>query len=170
MAVMEIVTYPDPRLNVVCEEVEEIDEEIRTLIADMAQTMYEADAGVGLAAPQVGVNKRVVVCDIAYQTEGEPDLIALVNPEIVTAEGRQLSTEGCLSCPEATVELPRAEYVKVRALDAEGRPLELESDDFLAVVLQHELDHLDGRLIVNALSNLKRRLYRRKLKKLAEQD
>lgn len=169
MALREIITYPDQRLNQVCQVVEEIDEETKELIRDMAETMYEADAGVGLAAPQVGVNKRIVVCDVDYHTEGQRKLMVLINPEIVEREGEILSNEGCLSCPDTTVEVPRSEWVRLKAMDEEGNPVDIDTDDFLAIVFQHELDHLDGRLIVNHLSSLKRKLYRRKLKKLQDQ-
>ncbi len=169
MARLKILTYPDPRLNMISEPVAEVDGEIKRLIEDMAETMYDSPSGVGLAAPQVGVNKRVIICDVNHRVTGERALLALINPEIVEADGELLSEEGCLSCPEMVVEVPRAEYIKVEALDAEGRPVTIETDDFLAVVIQHETDHLDGRLIVNNLSSLKRKLYRRKLKKIQEE-
>ncbi|MBW1711944.1 MAG: peptide deformylase [Deltaproteobacteria bacterium] len=168
MALLEIVTYPDPRLKKVCQPVEEVDEEIKSLISDMAETMYAAP-GVGLAAPQVGELKRVLVCD-ATPKDQPRRLIALVNPEIVEEEGSISMEEGCLSCPEIQVEVPRAARIKVRGLDAEGRSVTLEAEDLLAVVLQHEIDHLDGGLIVDHLSSLKRNLYRRQRKKAKTED
>lgn len=169
LAVLDIVTYPDQRLNQVCRVVEEIDEETQAFIDDLVETLHSSSNGVGLAAPQVGDDRRIIACDIDFRSNGEKNPLVLINPEIIEAEGEVLSEEGCLSCPEVTVDVPRAERVKVVALDRDGNPVEIESDDFLAIVLQHETDHLDGELIVNNLSSLKRKLYRRKLKKLQEE-
>ena len=163
MAVLEILTFPDPRLREECLEVEVVDDELKTLARDMAETMYAAP-GVGLAAPQVGVSKRLIVCDVAPRDEPR-QLLVLLNPEVVEEEGLTSIEEGCLSCPEIQVPVDRAARVRVEALDLEGNRVSLEADELLAVVLQHEIDHLEGELIVDRLSNLKRSLYRRKQKK-----
>ena len=161
---MEILTYPDPRLREECREVDLIDDEIRDLARNMAETMYAAP-GVGLAAPQVGVSKRLIVCDVAPKDHPR-QLLVLLNPEVVEEEGVTSVEEGCLSCPEVQVPVDRAAKVKVSALDLEGNEVSLEADELLAVALQHEIDHLEGELIVDRLSNLKRSLYRRRQKKI----
>jgi len=169
MALLEIVTFPDPRLRETCEPVEEVDDQTRKLIEDMAETLYGEPGRAGLAAPQVGSTKRIIVCDPTPRQEPR-QLIALVNPEIVESEGEIAMEEGCLSCPEVEVEIPRAQRVKVRGLDPNGEPVEIEGEDFAAILFQHELDHLDGVLIVDYLSSLKRGIYRRKMKKLKAED
>ncbi len=163
MAVRTIITYPDQRLIVKSAPVEDWGEEIQTLVDDMAETMYTAP-GIGLAAPQVGINRRVIVFDVD-QREGRPDLVALVNPEIVECEGEILFEEGCLSVPEYNAEVKRSSRVCVRGMDRTGRPVELEARDLAAIVLQHEIDHLDGILFIDRISRLKRSLYLRRLKK-----
>ncbi len=168
MALLDIVTFPDARLKQISQPVKKVNEDIKKLVDDMAETMYSAPSGAGLAAPQVGMNKRIIVCDVNPKDQPRR-LIALVNPHIVEAEGQASIPEGCLSCPELQVEIPRAARIKVEGLDREGRPLSLDAGDFLAIVLQHEIDHLDGRLIVDHLTSLKRSLYRRKLKKLRDE-
>lgn len=169
MARLEIVTWPDPRLLEESREVDRVDEETRQLIADMAETMYAAP-GAGLAAPQVGVNKRVIICDVSPKDQPRK-LIALINPEIVDSSEETISIEeGCLSCPDIQVEIPRAAWIKVQGLDPEGRPTQLEAEELLSIVLQHEIDHLSGRVIVDSLSPLKRGLYRRKRRKNQDQD
>ncbi len=161
MALMEILEYPDPRLREVADPVAEVTDEIRTLVEDMAETMYAAP-GVGLAATQVGINKRIFIIDIAGEDEPS-DLKVFINPEIVAAEGTQVYTEGCLSFPGASEEVKRAAAVKVKALDAQGHPFELEADGLLAVAVQHENDHLNGVLMIDKLSALKKRLVARKV-------
>jgi peptide deformylase len=166
--VREIVIWPDPVLKQVATPVDRVDDSIRRLLDDMAETMYAAD-GVGLAAPQVGVGKRVIVIDVSPR---EPDqkLIHLVNPTIVEAEGKLIYTEGCLSIPGEAEEVERANKVRVRALDYHGKPFEIVAEaDLLAVALQHEHDHLQGTLFVDHLSSLKRELIRKRMKKLKEQ-
>lgn len=160
MALLEIKTFPDPVLRRECREVEKIDEELRTLAKDMAETMYQAP-GVGLAAPQVGKPIRLIVCDPSTQDE-PPQLMTLVNPEIVEEEGEISIEEGCLSCPDIQIPVDRAARVVVEAQDLEGNPVTIEAEDFAAIVLQHEIDHLEGNLIVDHLSGLKRSLYRRR--------
>lgn len=168
MAIREILIWPDPRLAQKSEPVVEIDDEIRTLVSDMLETMYDAD-GVGLAAPQVNVHKRVIVIDI-YGTEedrpsGEEPLI-LINPVFEKAEGKLTWEEGCLSIPGETGEVTRAAEVRVRYLDLDGNEQVLEAEGLKAVALQHECDHLDGKLFVDYLSRLKRNVIKRKMLKL----
>ncbi len=173
MAVRPIVEVPHPVLARRADEVPEFNDEIRTLIDDMADTMYAAP-GVGLAAPQVGVPLRVVVADLDPESYDIPQsdedaearaLYAFVNPEIVEKEGGCSMEEGCLSVPDFTVEVPRFERIVVRCLDGDGQSVEMELRGFPAVVLQHEMDHLDGVTLLDKVSGLKRRLYLKKQKK-----
>jgi len=163
MAILDILIYPDPRLRDVGEPVEQVDDEVRQLVEDMAETMYDAP-GVGLAAIQVGIKKRVFIIDIADEDEPS-NLQVFINPEILSREGTQTWREGCLSFPDISEEIKRAKRVKVRALNLDGAQFELEADGLLAVALQHENDHLDGVLMVDHVSPLKRRLIGRKLAK-----
>ncbi len=163
MAILDILIYPDPKLREIAEPVEQVDDEVRRLVEDMAETMYDAP-GVGLAATQVGVKKRVFIIDIADEDEPS-NLQVFINPEIVRREGTQSWKEGCLSFPEISEEIKRAEQVTVRALDLSGAEFELAADGLLAVAVQHENDHLDGVLMVDKVSPLKRRLIGRKLAK-----
>ena len=163
MAILDILQYPDPRLREVAKPVAEITDKIRQLIDDMAETMY-AEEGCGLAANQIGVAQRIFLIDIA--TDEEPsDLKVFINPELVELEGKQLWNEGCLSFPGISEDIQRAETVKVRALDAQGKPFELSADGLLAVAIQHENDHLDGVLMVDKLNALKKRRMGRRLAK-----
>jgi peptide deformylase len=162
--VRDIVIWPDPILKQVAKPVARVDDAIRRLLDDMAETMYAAD-GVGLAAPQIAVLKRVIVIDTSPRQEGQK-LIHLVNPEIVRTEGVTLYTEGCLSIPGEAEDVERAEKVWVRALGRDGKKFELECDGLLAIAVQHETDHLQGTLFVDHLSSLKRELIRRRMKKL----
>ncbi|MBI3203112.1 MAG: peptide deformylase [Myxococcales bacterium] len=163
MAVREILEYPHPALREVAKPVTQVDDEIRRLVDDMAETMYDAP-GVGLAAPQIGVGLRVFVIDIA--SEDEPsELYTFINPEIVATSGTQTWEEGCLSFPGVSEEIKRAEHVTVRALDRDGEPFELEAEGLLAVALQHENDHLNGVLMIDKLNALKKRMMGRKLAK-----
>jgi len=161
MAIRKILHYPDPRLRRQALPVDTVDDEIRTLIDDMAETMYQAP-GMGLAAPQIDVSKRILVIDIS---EARNDLRVLVNPELLTQEGEQTMEEGCLSVPGVYEEVTRAEKVTVRALGRDGKPFELEANGLLATCVQHEIDHLDGKLFVDYLSQLKRQRVRKKLEK-----
>jgi peptide deformylase len=163
MALRPILKYPDPRLKQKAEPVKEITDEIRKLVDDMAETMYAAP-GVGLAANQVGVLLRVFVIDIAAEDEPS-ELRVFINPEILATVGTQTWEEGCLSFPGVTEEIRRAERVRVRALDREGKSFELEADGLLAVAVQHENDHLDGVVMLDKLSAVRRRLVGRKLSK-----
>lgn len=163
MALLPILRYPDPRLHKIAAPVERVDETIRKLIADMAETMYEAP-GIGLAATQVDVHKRVVVIDVS---EDKSKLLAFINPEILERSGEQVCEEGCLSVPGIYEKVTRSERVKVRALDAQGEPFTLEVDGLLAVCIQHEIDHLDGKVFVEHLSQLKQSRIKAKLAKQA---
>ena len=163
MALLPILHYPDPRLKKRAEPVTEVDESIRRLAADMAETMYAAP-GIGLAATQVDVHKRIVVIDVSEDKSG---LMALINPEILERSGEQVCEEGCLSVPGIYEKVSRAERVKVRALNEKGEPFEFEADGLLAVCVQHEIDHLDGKVFVEYLSQLKLGRIKSKLAKKA---
>ncbi|MCD6705586.1 MAG: peptide deformylase [Thiobacillus sp.] len=165
MARLDILHYPDARLHTVAKPVQAVDARIRKLIDDMAETMYAAP-GIGLAATQVNVHERVVVIDIS---ETHDELRVFINPEIVAQSGREESEEGCLSVPGIFDKVERAERVTVRALDRDGKPFELEAEGLLAVCIQHELDHLMGRVFVDYLSNLKRNRIKAKLAKQARE-
>jgi peptide deformylase len=169
MALRQIHQYPSPVLKARAEPVAQIGDEVARLIEDMAETMYAAP-GVGLAAPQVGEGVRVLVLDVRTQDE-EPGkrLLKLINPEIAEREGEIVWEEGCLSVPELTAPVKRARRVLVRAWTLEERQIEVEGEELLAVALQHEIDHLDGRLFLDRLSRLKRDLYRARRKKLERQ-
>jgi peptide deformylase len=160
---MKIYTYPDPVLRENAEPVEEIDEDIQDLIDAMIRTMYEAP-GIGLAANQVGVLKRVIVFDGSPGERGKnPE--ALINPEIIVKEGKITSEEACLSVVDFAADVNRAAQVRVRGLNRDGNQIEIEAGDLKAICLQHEIDHLDGVLFIDHISNLKRTLYKKKLKK-----
>ena len=162
MALLPILTYPDPRLHTVARPVAAVDARIRALIADMLETMYEAN-GIGLAATQVDVHERLVVIDVSEE-RNEP--MVLVNPEIVWAsEDKQVSDEGCLSVPNIYDGVERSRAVRVRALDADGQSRELSAEGLLAVCIQHEMDHLLGKVFVEYLSPLKRNRIKTKMLK-----
>ena len=168
MAILPILTYPDPRLKAVAEPIEEVTDEIRTLAQDMAETMYAAP-GVGLAANQVGVLKRIFVIDIADEEEPS-DLKVFINPELMELDGELVYPEGCLSFPGASEEIKRAATVKVRALNEKGESFELVADGLLAVAIQHENDHLNGVLMIDKVGSLKKRKISRQVQKaLSEQ-
>ena len=161
MATLTILRYPDARLHQVAAKVQRVDDKIRKLIKDMAATMYAAP-GVGLAATQVDVHLRVIVIDISHTHD---QLRVFVNPEIVAASGQSDCEEGCLSVPGVYEKVARAERVTVRALDAEGREFDLDADGLLAVCIQHEMDHLEGKVFVEKLSRLKQNRILARLKK-----
>ncbi len=165
MALREIRIIGDPVLNRKAEHVAAVDEEIVRLALDMVETVHAAP-GIGLAAPQVGVGKRVIVVDLSVG-EDRGQLHVLVNPEIVAAEGEAVCEEGCLSVPDVREKVARPYRVRVRGLDLHGRPVEIEGEDLLARAFCHEIDHLDGILFVEKLSSLKRALIKKKLKKSA---
>ena len=166
MAVREILVYPDPRLREKAEPVAQVDDSIRALVEDMAETMYAAP-GVGLAANQIGVLKRVFVIDIADDEEPS-NLMVFINPEIIDTTGTQTYQEGCLSFPGGSEEIKRAERVRVKALDLNGKPFELDAEGLLAVAIQHENDHLNGVLMIDKLGPIKRRRLGQKIKKARE--
>ncbi|ADC72763.1 peptide deformylase [Thioalkalivibrio sp. K90mix] len=161
MAKREILHFPDPRLRLKAEPVETVDDEIRTLVDDMLETMYDAP-GIGLAATQINVQKRVLVADVS-DDQSEPHV--LINPEILETSGEEEMDEGCLSVPGFYEKVQRADRIRVRALGRDGEPFELDIDGLLAVCIQHEIDHLDGKLFVDYLSSLKRNRIRKKLEK-----
>lgn len=165
MAILNILHYPDPRLRTQAQPVAVVNDATRALIADMLETMYAAP-GIGLAATQVNVHQRVLVADVSDKRD-EP--ICLINPEILETRGTERMDEGCLSVPDVFEIVERAEWIRVRALDQQGKAIELESDGLLAVCIQHEIDHLDGKLFVDRLSALKRSRIRKKFDKLERQ-
>lgn len=166
MALLKILEYPDPRLRTRAVPVVAVDDRIRRLAADMLETMYAAP-GVGLAATQVDVHQRLLVMDISEERD-QP--LVLINPEILATEDRASGEEGCLSVPGFTETVERARRIRVRALDLQGRPFELEAEGLKAVCIQHEMDHLDGKLFVDYLSELKRQRIRKKLTKSARRE
>ncbi|MDR0716156.1 MAG: peptide deformylase [Azoarcus sp.] len=165
MALLPILRFPDPRLHVKAAPVEAVDDSIRQLIRDMTETMYEA-SGVGLAATQVNVHKRIAVVDVSEDRSGP---LVFINAEIVEKLGECNSDEGCLSVPGVRETVRRAEKIKVRGLNGNGEPFELEADGVLAVCIQHELDHLDGKVFVEYLSRLKQGRIRTRLLKQAQE-
>ncbi len=165
MSVLQIRLYPDPVLRATAKAVEAFDDELRQLVADMIETMNEAP-GVGLAAPQVGVSLRIAVVNPDPGGEDSQEYV-LINPVIVEDEGRLMDSEGCLSIPDFTEKVPRATRLLLRAHNALGEQFELEATDFLARVIQHEVDHLDGILFVDRLRGLRKERGRRHLKRLA---
>ncbi len=160
---MKIYTYPEAVLKTTAEPIKDIDEDLQKIIDQMIETMYLAP-GIGLAANQVGLLKRVLVFDGSPREE-EPDPHVLINPEIVVSEGSIKWNEACLSVPDYTADVIRKSRVQVKGLDRHGNPLGLEAEDLLAVCLQHEIDHLDGLLFIDRISSLKRALYKKKRKK-----
>ena len=165
MAIRDILHYPDPRLRNRAEAVARVDDEVRQLMDDMLETMYAAP-GIGLAAIQVNVPKRVVTIDISEHGD-QP--LCLVNPEILELAGSVETEEGCLSVPGIYEVVQRAEWIRARALDRDGQSFEFEAEGLLAVCVQHEIDHLDGRLFVDHLSQLKRQRIRKKAHKQQRQ-
>jgi peptide deformylase len=161
MAQLQILEYPDPRLRTRAEPVEAVDDALRRLIDDMFETMYAAP-GIGLAATQVNVHRRLLVADTS---ENHDDPRVFINPEILEKDGVEVSEEGCLSVPGFYEKVERAERIRVRALDRDGRAFEEELDGLLAVCVQHEIDHLDGKLFVDYLSDLKRQRIRKRIEK-----
>jgi peptide deformylase len=165
MALREVLQFPDPRLKVVCDPIDEIDDKVRELASDMLEVMYD-EPGIGLAAIQVGEPVRLIVVDTAWTEEGaERDPLVLINPEILGREGTITWTEGCLSVPDFQAEVERSQKVRVRGLDLDGGEYIEEAEDLRAVCLQHEIDHLDGVLFIDRISRLKRNLYVKKRKK-----
>ena len=166
MSILTILEFPDKRLRTVAEEVTVVDADIKTLVDDMLETMYAAK-GVGLAATQVNIHKRVIVMDIS-EDKNEP--ICLINPKIIKTSGVEESEEGCLSVPGFFETVSRAEQITVKALSRDGESFEMEADDLLAVCIQHEMDHLQGKLFVDYLSAFKRNRIKAKLEKIHKQQ
>ena len=165
MALLHVLTYPDPRLHKVAAPVVRVDDEVRTLIKDMAETMYAAP-GIGLAATQVDVHKRVIVIDIS---DTRDQLQVFVNPEMIEQSGEVEWEEGCLSVPGVYEKVRRAQHIKIQALNAAGERFTLEAEDLLAVCLQHEMEHLEGKVFVERLSRLKQQRVLAKLRKQLRQ-
>ncbi|MFH0231648.1 peptide deformylase [Vibrio diabolicus] len=161
MAVLEILSIPDPRLKVKAEKVTDVST-VQTLIDDMLETLYATGNGIGLASTQVGRKEAVVVINISDERN---DPLILVNPEVVSGENKALGQEGCLSVPEYYADVERYTSVVVSALDRDGNPITIESDEFLAIVMQHEIDHLSGNLFIDYLSPLKQKMAMKKVKK-----
>jgi len=162
LSVLTILEFPDERLRKKAAEVQVVDGKIKNLVDDMLETMYLAK-GIGLAATQVNVHQRIVVIDVSEEKDNP---LCLINPEIIAKDGVEESEEGCLSVPGFFETVKRAERIRVKALDKEGQPFEFEADDLLAVCVQHELDHLEGKLFVDYISTLKRQRIKKKLEKL----
>lgn len=164
MSIREIISIPDPILRRPSVRVEQVDDAVRRLADDMLDTMYDAP-GIGLAAPQVGVSRRLVVLDVS-EKDGDKHPLVLINPEILTlSDDRRVYEEGCLSIPDVKVEIERPMALTLRYLDRDGRQQELSADGLLATAIQHEVDHLDGRLIIDFLSRLKRDIIVRRFRK-----
>ena len=165
MPQLEILTHPDLRLRQIAKPVSQVDKRIQQLVDDMFETMYEAP-GIGLAATQVNVHKRVVVIDVS---DNKDDPRVFINPKIIELHGEEEMEEGCLSVPGFQEVVKRAEFITVTALDKDGQSFELEADGLLAVCVQHEIDHLNGKLFTDYLSKLKQRRIRKKLEKIEKE-
>lgn len=164
MPVLQVLHYPDERLRKIAAPVKEVNSEIQRIVDDMFETMYAED-GIGLAATQVDIHQQIIVIDVS---ENRDQRLVLINPELLEKSGETGIEEGCLSIPEQRALIPRAEKIKIKALDRDGKPLELETDGLLAICIQHEMDHLIGKLFVDYLSPLKRQRIRQKLEKMAK--
>jgi peptide deformylase len=164
MTILNILKYPDPRLYKVASEVKDINGEIKSFIGSMAETMYDAP-GIGLAATQVDFHQRIIVIDIS---EDKNELLVLINPILLEFKGEEINEEGCLSVPEVFEKVKRAEWIKIQALDINGKKFELEAEGLLAVCIQHEMDHLEGKVFVDYLSNLKKSRIKKKLIKMGK--
>ncbi|WP_129125159.1 peptide deformylase [Geomonas oryzae] len=165
MAVKEIVTYPDPILKQVCAPVQAIDDEVKTLIEDLVDTMHAGPGSVGVAAPQIGVSMRVCVIDVSKNRHGKENnhgLLLMINPEIVAKSGAAVMREGCMSVPDYTGDVERATELTLRFTEPDGKVREFDASGFEAVAIQHEMDHLDGFLFLDRIASLKTGLFRRK--------
>jgi peptide deformylase len=162
--ILKVVKYPEPVLSQPGEPVTEFDSDLRKLVADMFETTY-ASQGIGLAAPQVGVSKRVTVIDLSMGKEAK-DKLVLINPEVISSEGKLYEEEGCLSFPEIREKVVRAAKVRIRAQDVNGKWFEMDGEELLSRCMQHEIDHLDGMLFIFRMSGLKRDLALRKIRKM----
>lgn len=166
MAILEVLRFPDERLRTVARNVVSFDSTVQQIIDDMFETMY-AEEGIGLAATQVNIHQRIIVIDTSEDRTGR---LVLINPELLEQRGSTGIEEGCLSVPECRALVPRAEWVKIRAMDPQGEQFELETDGLLAICIQHEMDHLVGKLFVDYLSPLKRQRIRQKMLKMDKLD
>ena len=166
LSILTVLEFPDERLRKKAAVVKSVDDKTRRLLTDMLETMYHAH-GVGLAATQVDVPLRIIVIDISEEKNAP---LVLINPEIITKDGLKASEEGCLSVPGFFEQVKRAEHIRVTALDKDGRPFELEATDLLAVCVQHEIDHLNGKLFVDYISALKRQRIKKKLEKIHKME
>lgn len=164
MAILNILRFPDTRLRTKAKPIDEVTEALGQFIDDMFETMYDAP-GIGLAATQVDVHKQLIIVDVS-EDKSEP--YCFINPVIVEAEGEEICQEGCLSVPEFYADVSRAEKIKVKALDRHGKPFEVEADGLFAVCIQHEIDHLNGKIFVDYLSPLKQKRLRKKMEKMAK--
>lgn len=168
--IKKIITYPNPILAKKAATVTDFDEDLRQLIVDMVDTMFDAP-GAGLAANQIGVSKQVVVINVSEkEKDADRQSLALINPEIIHGEGSQVDVEGCLSVIEYSTKVERFQKIVVRAFDITGKECEFEAEDFFARVIQHECDHLEGKLFIDRISSLKRTLYKKKLKKILAEE
>ncbi|MBI2061922.1 MAG: peptide deformylase [Nitrospirae bacterium] len=165
--VRDVLYYPDAQLRQKAEAVREVDDSVRSLIRDLTDTMYRF-SGVGLAAPQIGVLRRVLVIDVSW-VKGEKEPVALINPEIRSRKGSIVYEEGCLSLPGFNAKVTRSSRVKVGTLGLDGRPVEIEAEDMKAIAIQHEMDHLDGVLFIDRVAKSVRDLYDRRLRKWQEE-
>lgn len=166
MALLPVLHFPDERLRTKAAPVAEVNAEIQRIVDDMTETMY-AEEGIGLAATQVDIHQRIIVIDVSEERDQR---YVLINPEVIEKSGETGIEEGCLSIPETRGLVPRAEFITIRALDREGKEFTLEADDLLAICIQHEMDHLEGKLFIDYLSPLKRQRIRQRLEKLAKQE
>ena len=164
MARLEVLRFPDERLRTIAKEVADVDDQVRQIVKDMLETMYDEN-GIGLAATQVDIHQRIVVIDVSEE-RNEP--LVLINPQIIKKDGATISEEGCLSVPNSYAKVDRAETVTVAALNESGEEFVLDADELLAICIQHELDHLQGKLFIDYLSPLKRQRIRKKLEKEAK--
>lgn len=166
MSILSVLEFPDPRLRTVAKAVTKVDAQVKGLVDDMYETMYE-EHGVGLAATQVDIHQRIIVIDTS---EDKKNPLCLINPELIEQSGEEESDEGCLSVPGVFEPVKRAEQIKVKALDQQGQSFELEADGLLAICIQHEMDHLLGKLFVDYLSPLKRQRIKKKMFKLHKRE
>ncbi|QIQ20477.1 peptide deformylase [Zophobihabitans entericus] len=164
MAILPVLRFPDERLRKKAKPVEQVTPEIQRIADDMIETMY-AEEGIGLAATQVDIHQRIIVIDVS---ENRDHVYVIINPEVISKEGETGIEEGCLSIPDCRGFVPRAAKIKIKALDRNGEPYEIDADDLLAICIQHEMDHLEGKLFVDYLSPLKRERIQKKLEKMAK--
>ncbi len=166
MAILPVLRFPDERLRKVAKPVTAFTPELQTIIDNMIETMYDHN-GIGLAATQVNVHEQIIVIDV---TEDRSNVYVIINPEVISQEGETGIEEGCLSIPDCRGFVPRAEKIKIKALDRNGNPYQIDADELLAICIQHEMDHLKGKLFVDYLSPLKRQRIEQKMKKMAREE